>query len=252
MNKYFRPNLACAAAFAAAVSTAQAHDPVFGLGPHTLLKHRLEVHLGAERKPPSPTPITAIELAYGMTSRWSVRARLPYVPKNPSNNTEMSLASKYRFWRHDSPGQKHSASVFVDLQSGQARAARSGYTTNTTFGISYGYQDRRQHRWAALRYLNNGEDDIGQNLGDKLFIDLAAGVRFQTGQEEPSWIWMLEFNGEHTRQADNQAGQLWFLSPGLMWSRHNLSLKTGVQLPAYTILGSQHGYRARLELEWHS
>ena len=233
-----------------------AHDPVFGLGPHTLFKQGVEVHVGADRDAArdAGTTITSLELAYGLSANWTLRGRLPYVRTDRHDGeTQMALASKYRFWRRDGLGMQQSASAFINLQSGASAAARSGYTTNTTFGLAYGYESRRWYRWAALRYLNKGKGDSGQRLGDILFLDLVGGIRFRpTHYLEPDWVWMLELNGERTRKHASSPGEQWFVSPGLMWTLRNFAIKTGAQLPLWSNLQNAHSrYRARLELEWH-
>ena len=243
-----------------------AHDPVFGLGPHTLFKDAVEVHLGLDRSEAGAQQdtVATLELAYGLTSSWTVRAELPYVDRAGGANGagDLGLATKYRFWRRDSLGVQISASAFAKLNLDTAGKGQGRDATDAIAGVAYGYESRKWYRWAALRYRYNGETSAGLDRGDKILLDLVGGIRFrQSRYLEPDWVWMLELNGERTGRSnlqgsrvDNSGGSEWFVSPGLMWTLRNFALKTGVQFPLVSNLNGnqdESDYRARLELEWH-
>jgi hypothetical protein len=47
---------------------------------------------------------------------------------------------------------------------------------------------------------------------------------------------------------------LWFISPGIFWTKRNFAVKAGVQIPvASDFNGNQEktDYRAKVVLEWH-
>ncbi len=245
---------------------AAAHDPVFGLGPHTLFKEGVEIHLGLDRSEAGARQdtVTTLELAYGLTSNWTVRAELPYVDRSGGVDGagDLGVATKYRFWRRDRLGEQISGSIFGRLNLDTAGEGRGRDATDAIVGVAYGYESRKWYRWAALRYRYNGETSTGLDRGDKVLVDLVGGIRFrQSGYLEPDWVWMLELNGEQTGRSrldgatlPDSGGSEWFLSPGLMWTLRNFALKTGVQFPVWSDLdGNQNAsdYRARLELEWH-
>ncbi len=245
---------------------ALAHDPVFGLGPHTLFKGAVEVHVGVDRSAAGARDqrVATLELAYGVTANWTLRAELPYLARDGAGDglSDFALATKYRFWRRDGLGVQESASVLLRLKTDSAGRAQGTDTTDVLGGIAYGYESRKWYRWAALRYLSRGETGAGLERGDRLLADLVLGIRFrQTAYLEPDWVWMVELNGERTgrdeldgRRLPDSGGTRWFVSPGLMWTWRNFAVKTGMQIPlAEDLDGTQPetDYRARLELEWH-
>ena len=243
-----------------------AHDPVFGLGPHTLFKGGTEIHVGFDRNEAGDNKetLSTLELAYGLTSSWTARIELPYVDRDSSSSGigDVSVATKYRFWRRDSLGVQESSTAFLKIKPDTASNDRGSDTIDSILGLAYGYESRKWYRWAAVRYRFNGETSDNLDRGDKLLIDLAGGIRFkQSAYLEPDWVWMLELNGEKTARSElngdkvsDSGGTEWFVSPGLMWTLRNFAIKTGMQLPVASDLnGNQEAtdYRARLEFEWH-
>ncbi|MEQ8689423.1 MAG: transporter [Pseudomonadales bacterium] len=250
---------------------ASAHDPVFGLGPHTLFKGGVEVHAGASREQDGTNAQSEYALAvkYGITSDWTIGLEAPYLDLSADDGSsrtgrgDLSLSTKYRFWRNDQLGVQESVALMLAavLDSTAETGLGSG-ATDFIGGLSYGYEGRRWYRWAALRYRRNGTGDSGVDRGDKVLMDLVGGVRFKpTGYLEPDWVWMLELNGEYARRGNlngmhltDTGGSEWFVSPGLMWTLRNVAIKTGVQIPIVSDLnGDQDGsdYRATLEIEVH-
>ncbi len=247
-------------------AAVQAHDPVFGLGPHTLFKNATEVHLGFDpsRAGRNQQTRSTLEFAYGLTANWTARVELPYESreKGPDGIGDVGIATKYRFWRRDALGVQESSTAFLRVKPDTASSGRGTGSTDSILGLAYGYESRKWYRWAAARYRFNGETGEGLERGDKLLLDLVGGIRFkQTAYLEPDWVWMLELNGEMTGRSklkgvrvEDSGGSEWFVSPGLMWTLRNFAIKTGVQLPlASDLNGNQEAtdYRARLEFEWH-
>lgn len=253
------------------VSPAVAHDPVFALGPHVLFKGGVEIApqvITANDEDDRDTE-TSVELTYGLTGDWAAGIELPYVDKSGiSDNSgfgDIRLFTKYRFWRRDSLGVQQSAAVLAkvkfDTNAGGLPPLGSG-STDGIFGLAYGYESRKWYRWASARYRINGENSMGLQRGNKLFIDLVGGIRLNpTAYDEPDTVWMLELNGEYTERSglqgvsvSNSGGTKWFISPGIFWTLRNFAVKAGVQIPlASDLNGNQPDtdYRARLVLEWH-
>jgi hypothetical protein len=254
-------------------SAAWAHDPIFGIGPHVLYKGGVEVapEIHSEKKGGERETELALELTYGITGDWAAGIELPYTwkkdgPASASGTGDVSLFTKYRFWRHDTLGAQESAAVLLKLKTDtgdeNATPALGSGATDTILGLAYGYEGRKWYRWASLRYRRNGENDAGLRRGDKVLFDLAGGIRPRlTDYLEPDTVWLLELNGEYGKRAElnsatlpNTGGTEWFLSPGIFWTKRNFAVKVGVQIPIVSDLnGSQEetDYRARLVLEWH-
>ncbi len=246
-----------------------AHDPIFGLGPHTLFKGGVEYHASTFQTEAGDRKNARylLRLKYGLTSNWTIGIATPYVFQQGVGPDREGLgatniATKYRFWRKDGLGLQESASLSLTaiLDNG-ANEVSSGATDYVT-GLTYGYEGRKWYRWAAMRYRNNGTNGLGLDRGDKVLVDLVGGIRFkQTGYLEPDWVWMIELNGESSERDSlnglalaNSGGVEWFASPGLMWTYRNFAIKTGVQIPISSDLnGTQNNtdYRAILELELH-
>ena len=254
-------------------SPVQAHDPVFGIGPHVLYKGGVEIapEVSTDKKGNERETDLALELTYGLTGDWAAGIDLPYrFSKDGSDDAsgvgDVSLFTKYRFWRNDSLGAQESAAVLakVNFASGdedKTPPVGSG-STDAILGLSYGYESRKWYRWASVRYRRNGENDDRLRRGDKVLVDLVGGIRPKlTSYLEPDTVWLLELNGEYGRRAElrgsnlpNTGGKELFLSPGIFWTRRNFAVKAGVQIPvASNLNGSQDNsdFRGRLILEWH-
>lgn len=252
---------------------ARAHDPVFGLGPHVLYKGGVEIApaLHWKKQGADQEGEAALELTYGLSGDWAAGFDLPYVRNDDGIDQSdglgnLSLFTKYRFWRHDRLGVQESAAVLLkvktDTGSGKPAPAITTGSTDAILGLSYGYESRRWYRWTSLRYRRNGENDTGLRRGDKLLFDVVGGIRLQqTRYLEPDTVWLLELNGEYGRRAElngqelaNTGGSEWFLSPGIFWTERNFAIKAGVQIPVSSHLNGNQAttdYRTRLVFEWH-
>ncbi|HEC30229.1 MAG TPA: hypothetical protein ENI65_11645 [Gammaproteobacteria bacterium] len=250
-----------------------AHDPVFGIGPHVLFKDGFEVALGVESEKAADEKEQALQLevTYGITGDWAIGVDLPYDYKDDGTNSsngmgDLSVFSKYRFWRKDSLGLQESAAVLVKVITDTASTSKTPFlgkgTTDTILGLTYGYEGRRWYRWAGARYRFNGKNNAGVDRGDKILLDFVGGIRpTPTGYLEPDTVWLLELNGEYGKKASfngsnlaNTGGTEWFISPGIFWTKRNFAIKAGVQIPVSSNLnGSQNesDYRAKLIFEWH-
>ncbi len=248
---------------------ADAHDPIFGLGPHVLYKGGIEIAPEFDHKKAGDRRATdlALELTYGLTGDWSAGIKLPYVtsetgPDRAAGMGNLELFTKYRFWRNDMPGVQESAAVAFKLDTATGTTPAASGSTDALLGLAYGYESRKWYRWASLRWRYNGVDDSGLRRGDRLLLDLVGGVRLkQTGYLEPDTVWLLELNGEYADRAERHGAALvdsggteWFVSPGIFWTLRNFAVKAGVQIPVASDLNGRQprsDYRARLVLEWH-
>jgi len=259
---------------AAFVSTpVQAHDPVFGIGPHVVYKGGIEISPAIARAKKGNARDTELnlEVTYGLTGDWAAGIELPYNftkegAKNASGIGDVSLFTKYRFWRHDTLGAQETAAVLarVKFASGddKKKPPLGSGSTDALLGLTYGFESRKWYRWASVRYRHNGENGDGLHLCDKLLVDLVGGIRPKTtGYLEPDTVWLLELNGEYGQHSKirgiklpNTGGTEWFLSPGIFWTKRNFAIKAGVQIPVFNDLNGHQDtsdYRARLIFEWH-
>lgn len=246
-----------------------AHDPVFGLGPHVLFKGGVEIapevdirKAGDKRRTES-----GIELTYGLTGDWAAGVDIPYIEQSSIEGSsggqgDLSVFTKYRFWRQDGPGVQQSMSLAVKLKTDTGSSNVSSGTKDGILGLAYGYESRRWYRWAAVRYRLNDKNNVGLKQGNKMLIDLVGGIRMKKSSYlEPDTVWILELNGESTQNTElngteltRSGGAEWFVAPGIFWTRRNFAIKAGVQIPLLDQLNANQqasDYRAKLVLEWH-
>ncbi|MBN4080053.1 hypothetical protein JYT31_00150 [Beggiatoa alba] len=252
----------------------RAHDPIFAQGTHVLSKNGFEIatELHSSKQGDELENEIGLELKYGITGNWEIGMEIPYVIKadngaSSSGSGDISLSTKYRFWRKNTLALQESAAISLKLigQTGdenQSPELGSG-TTDSIVGLSYGYEARTWYRWASIRHQQNGINNSGLQRGDKTLVDFVIGMRpTLTGYTEPQTIWLLELNGELGDQSKlngnrvvNTGGNEWFISPGIFWTIRNFGIKAGIQLPiANDLNGAQEksDYRANLTFEWHS
>jgi hypothetical protein len=252
-----------------ASTQAWSHDPVFGLGPHVLFKGGVEIapQYHVDKAGDEKEHNLGLELTYGLTGDWAAGVEIPYVDRSnvmssESGQGDISVFTKYRFWRKDSPGLQQSMTVAAKLNTDSGENGIGTGTTDGILGLAYGYEGRKWYRWAAVRHRFNGENGNGLRRGDKTLLDLVGGIRLkQTGYREPDTVWLLELNGELAQRAElngaqlaNTGGTEWFVSPGIFWTLRNFAVKAGVQIPVTSNLnGAQEktDYRAKVVLEWH-
>ena len=254
-------------------NAALAHDPIFGVGPHVLFKNGFEAAAEIETKKndDEKEQALALEVSYGLTGDWAVGVDLPYEFRkegsdSSSGNGDVSLFTKYRFWRRDSLGLQESAAVLLkvvtDTAARNKTPALDKGTTDTILGLAYGYEGRKWYRWASVRYRFNGKNTAGVDRGDRILLDFVGGLRpTPTGYLEPDTVWLLELNGEYGQRANlngvalsNTGGTEWFVSPGIFWTKRNFAIKAGVQIPVYHKLNGiqkESDYRAKMVFEWH-
>lgn len=245
-------------------SAAEAHDPIFGIGPHVLYKAGTEFHLSISREKLANHGAEAeLEVSYGITSDWSAGAGVSY-PEAASFHS--SIFTKYRFWRQDTFGTQESAAIMAKVISGsreKTSPSEGSEESDYILGLAYGYEGRKWYRWASIRHRINAKAVDGNDRPDVWLVDFAGGIRFVPSEyHEPDWVWMLELNGELVEKASqnavnmlqHQSANQWFLSPGLMWTYRNLAIKSGAQLLVYNNVKTDSGaveYRAHLALEFH-
>jgi len=253
--------------------TAFSHEPIFGIGPHVLFKDGVKVALEADASKAGSENKQGmgVELTYGLTGDWAIGAELPYDFKDNgiANNDgfgDVTVFTKYRFWREDSLGLQRSASVLLKVISDSASTRGSpsigNGATDTVLGLTYGYEGRKWYHWASARYRFNGRNNLSVNRGDKVLIDFVGGIRPKlTSYLEADIVYLVELNGEFGQRArlngsdlNNTGGKEWFISPGIFWTQRNFAIKGGVQIPIYSNLnGNQNksDYRTKVSFEWN-
>ncbi|VAX31268.1 hypothetical protein MNBD_NITROSPIRAE01-441 [hydrothermal vent metagenome] len=281
--------------FSTVPSVASAHEPLFSIGPHTLYKGGIGIELeaellskstllqnGTEIEDPKNQVVTRrlfpIEIIYGLTSNWSVTARIPIVYRRleksvSGQKTKMSseglgdivLRSKYRFWRRDSLGVQESAALVFGLKlptgDDQGPLPLGSGSPDLLFGVTAGHEGRRLYLFGDLRYKLNTEAN-DRKEGDTFFYDAAIGFRpILTDYYRPDLVLLLEMNAEIAQKDTqsgiknvNSGGETIWLGPNFLLSYRNLMLKGGVRFPIVQDLnGTQLGsdYEGVIAVEFH-
>lgn len=256
-----------------AIGTAFAHDPVFSPGPHVLFKDGVELHASffESEQGDGTESEQVVALKYGLSGDWVGGIELPYETNKNISGTEqglgdITLSTKYRFWRNDTLGAQESAAIIAKVKLDTGNNQVGSGTTDSLLGFTYGYESLKWYRWTSVRYRFNQtraiENQGSLQRGDRLFVDFAGGYRPEVNDyREADTVWLLELNGEYSQRngingvdVNSSGGSQWFISPGLMWTKRNIAIKAGVQIPVYSNLNadqSDSDYRARLEFEWH-
>ncbi|MBT7942680.1 MAG: hypothetical protein HN719_04905 [Alphaproteobacteria bacterium] len=254
------------------VAPAAAHEPIFAPGGHVHSKGSHEISLDYHRERASGAGENetenefALEYSYGVTADLTVSAEVPYKDKttNGIGSTglgDIQLAAKYRFLRIDSPGNQYSTAVLLKakLPTGDDdKSPRLGSgSADFVGGLIHGLESRRWYYNTAVRYRLNTEGGGDLEKGDKVFLDIAGGVRpVLSKYREADTVLFLELNGERTARdtlngssVTDSGGWELFLSPGIFWTYRNYALTSGVQIPiAENLNGSQaeSDYRFKL------
>lgn len=254
-------------------SPAVAHGPLFSPAPETIWQGGTEVTLGYHREEAGTEreKDAFLEAEYGLTSRWQIGAELPYVAKREEGLDsdgvgDLTLGTKYQFWRRDLPGAQYKAAGFVNVElptaeDGVEPALGSG-STDFAGGLAAGYESRRWYWFASGAYRVNTEGDGGLEQGDRQSLNLVGGIRPVLSEyDEPDTVLMLEFNWERDdRDALNgqsladTGGWKLFASPVLWWTYRQVAVRGGIQVPLTEDLNGNQAdpdYRAGLELVYH-
>ncbi len=212
------------------ISATYGHEPLFGLGPHTIGQYSWAVESEMEKE--GSQLANQIELLYGVFPDLAVTIVVPYILENEQQNSGLGaivLRGKYRFWRRDQRG----SSTALALHAGM-RLRRSSLVAVSApqafLGLSFGYESRRHYAFADIRgnfYENN------ENL-PFVFFEAAYGIRpWLLEYKQPDLVVLVEIL-QAFRQTPFTSGtnvsQL-SIAPGFLFSVRNIMLKGGIKLP---------------------
>ena len=228
-------------------STVMAHEPLFGVGPHTLFRNGL----GLETEIAVEDDRLSIhnEAIYGVTADLAVTLAAPWHREDDVNGAEsglgdISLRGKWRFYRRDFPGgQDALALIFgAKLPTGNNDLVVPLGTGSIDYfgGIAAGRESRRWYYFGDLRYRFNTSANRLKH-GNVVFYDVAWGVRpIRSGYDRPDLVLLVEANGSSTGKGSldgvknpNTGGRRLSVSPGFLLSLRNVMLKGGVNFPVF-------------------
>ncbi len=255
------------------VSSAAAHGPLFSPAPETIWKGGTEVTFGYRRGEAGQQRQQAgfLEAEYGLTSQWEIGVELPYLSREAGGLRseglgDLTLGTKYQFWRQDLPGAQYKAAGFlrVTLPTGDdaANPRLGSGSTDLTGGLVTGYESRRWYWFASGTYRLNSQGNGGLERGDEQSLNFVGGIRPVLSEyNEPDTVLMLELNWQRSDQdllngqsLVNTGGWELYASPVLWWTYRQVAVRGGIQIP---LTSERNGnqpdsdYRAQLELIYH-
>lgn len=238
----------CALVSLLAPAGALAHEPIFGVGPHTVYVNGVAVEVEGEFEGDGARSV--YEVAWGLTPDLTVTAQLPFRHRRDRDASlfgDAGVRVKWRFWRRDSPGAQDALAVVggFRLPTGSEAEEATPGERSTAFlsGLTYGHEGRRWYWFGDARYqLATGDD--GLNPGDVFFYDAAFGVRpARLTYRQPDLVVLVEVNGRHIGTArtggldlPNTGGEVVTMGPGILLSYRNYMFKAGVAVPVWRSL----------------
>jgi len=254
-------------------SPARAHEPLFSLGPETIYEGGIGIEAELEFEDAKGERLTVInyEILYGLRENLSLTLKVPHIlARTEGGRTERGLGdiefrAKYRFFKKDTLGAQNKVSgifgIKVPTGDEDALPPLGTGTVDLLFGATYGYESRTWYGFATTRYRLRTQND-GRDLGDRLFLDAAAGYRpWRREYFEWDLVVLAEVNAEFefkdelrgVRLPDTGGNTVW-VGPTALLSYRNVMFKGGIQFPLYEDLNGKQGssnVRAVVSAEYH-
>jgi len=230
-------------------SSIHAHEPLFGLGPHTIGKYSWALESELEKK--SDKLANQLELAYGITPDFAVTFALPYLFANEGRNGgfgNLMIRGKYRFYRRDTRGASTAFALHGGIRLTTTNRAQltSGISRKYFVGLSFGREARRHYAFADARFqFRSANSNV--NPGNVLHLDAAYGIRpWKLEYKQPDLVLLIEFLGEFRQSSTlngikipETGGSLYSLAPGFLFSIRNIMFKGGIKFPVIDRLNGQ-------------
>lgn len=221
--------------------TAVAHEPLFGLGPHSIGQYAWAVESEFEKGDEGWT--NHYEVAYGITPDITVTTAFPYLfgaEGSQAGFGDLTFRAKYRFLRRDVLNASNAFALHggIKLPTGNRLKGRGSGTRDGFVGLSFGHEGRANYAFAAVRYrINGGVLDVER--GEVVNVEAAYGIRpWKLEYMQPDTVFLVEVIGElagknfRARIEDpSSGGNTVSVAPGVLFSYRNVMLKGGVKIP---------------------
>lgn len=252
----------------------QAHEPIFGIGPHTIYKDGFGLELEYEREQGEDGYEQTLhyEVGYGLTADWVALLTVPQVQKSEEDRAasglgDMTIKTKWRFYRKDyREGRQDQVALLagVKLPTGdhEAEIPLGSGSTDYIVGLTAGKESRTLYYFADLRYRLNGENDKKLKMGDVWFYGVSFGFRpWQNEYWEPDLVLLLELFGKQMagarldgQELENSGGHTVFIGPSFLLSYKNWMVTGGIAVPALQDFNGEQEkelYQFALGIEQH-
>ncbi len=272
MNQKWKTSLLLPASLLllSAPEVSQAHEPIFGIGPHTIYKDGIGIGAEYEKEQTVKGKEQTLnyDLSYGLTADWSVTAEVPQKQKvegeqQVSGLGDLTLKTKWRFYRKDYPeGRQDQVALLAAVKLPTGDQSTGSGSRDYLAGITVGRESRTLYYFTDLRYRKNGTNNKNLQQGDAWLYGASFGFRpWQTEYWEPDLVLLLELSGKQQAQSrlngsslQNTGGHTASLGPSFLLSYQNWMIVGGVAFPVRQALnGSQdtEKYKIALGIERH-
>ncbi|MFQ5798687.1 MAG: transporter [Bacteroidota bacterium] len=239
------------------VTGASAHEPTFGIGPHTIYRGGIGLELEYEygRQSNLYTEVRTrrlhFEAIYGITEDLALTLAVPQVTKtvrsganqkSKSGIGDILVRGKWRFYRDDQFRAVNQLAIIggVKLPTGNRSGDVRLGSGSTDFLLAFaaGRETRLWYYFADVRYRLNTSSG-GRRGGNVFSYDGAFGVRpIRSEYRSPDLVMLVEINGhlEEKESVDgtkdpNSGGHVLSISPGMLLSYRNIMFKTAIKIP---------------------
>jgi len=231
---------------------AQAHEPLYGFGPHVLFKGgfapHFTFHYGHDIE-------TEYALGYGLTKNWTIKGEVPFHIEDGSYNWGGFLfKQKYRFYSHFEPGLSRQISAISTVNL----PAEPENPTVVNIGATGGQEALHWYWFFGASYGLKFSD---QQLkpGNHLLYNATIGYRpIKTSYYKPDIVFLEGVGKLQQKSVQNgdvisqTGGHAWSVAPTFMLTYKNMALRGGVEFglaDAQYIEKPETNYK--LILEWH-
>lgn len=196
---------------------SEAHEPVFGPGPHTLYKGGLSTSVGTSLGVPE-TGETKIGLeagaVYGITADLNVAVGVPVAVSRQTHDGEITGVGepvaqiKWRPWKSMAKGRIDSVSLIGGVKVPVGHHDLSRGNLGLTVGATAAREHQRYYGFASARFVTQTVGTDGVRPGDVFLYDVATGVRpFILEYDQPDAVVLVELNGR-TQGAGSGSGDV--------------------------------------------
>jgi hypothetical protein len=209
---------------------ANAHEPLYGFGPHVLFKDGFAPHVTVSG---SDEVETEYSLGYGITKDLTFIGELPFQTKNGSYNfSGFNLKSKYRFWINNKPGVSYQAAFISKLELPSADEKPALLKLAFTGG-----QEALKFYWFVTGGYATVLSGKSTRLGNKIIANATIGYRpFKVDYYKPDIVFFIESLGTFYNKSINDdkrvsgsGGAGFEIAPTFFFTYRNYALRGGVK-----------------------
>lgn len=192
---------------------AEAHEPVFSPGPHTLYKGGVSTSVSSTVGMPEEGDAQLgfnAGLVYGLTADLNLAAGVPVVVGRDAEHGPSTavgdpvLQVKWRPWKNMAKGRIDALSVFGALKLPAGHHDVSQGNTGYTLGATIAREHQRYYVFGSASYTTQTVGIDGTKPGDVLEYNVATGVRpFILEYDQPDAVVLVELNGTTTRASQS-------------------------------------------------